>query len=221
MTFTRTAAPLLGLATLAALGLAAKPAAAQTTISFDNYPVPTDSYTILGSSYNQDGFTFTSTDSNLVVASGSSGYGDGETSLFDDQTNGTVTLTQSNGLPFSLNSLDIGSQANNALPGYLAANTLLTGTLLTGGTVTDTVTYSGAAKTFKFFNLVGLTSLTLTGQSTSSSGYGSSVPAFDNLVLNAPAAVPAAAPEPSAVAGLGVTALGLGGLLLRARRRRA
>lgn len=87
---TRTAAPLLGLATLTALGLAAAPASAQTTINFDNFTAQAQasggSY-YLGTTYSTQGFTFNSNGSNLFALAGSNPtFGDGEISLYNQSS---------------------------------------------------------------------------------------------------------------------------------------
>ncbi len=69
-----------------------------------------------------------------------------------------------------------------------------------GTAVTATETTNDPKGQFQTFVFTGLQSLTPQG----------GLPQFDNVVLNAPAASPA--PEPSQMAGLGFTVLGLGSL---------
>ena len=225
--FTRTAAPLLGLATLAALALAAQPAAAQTTISFDNLTAQADSNggsLYLGSSYSTQGFTFVSGSNGFFAESGADPvYGDGETSLYSN-LDGSTTLTQDNGMAFSLNAIDLGPFRGNSFnPTQFDGPVLFTGTQADGTTVTATETIddpNGQFQTIHFTGFDNLPSLTFQGNSSPGATTGSA-PQFDNVVLNAPATAPSAAPEPSQMAGLGVMALGLSGLLLRARKRKA
>ncbi len=99
-------------------------------------------------------------------------------------------------------------------------------TLLSGSVAYNS--FSGAA-----FTVQELLNGVVVGTATSNSSSGTlsfGGVAFDSLSLTTPAfgidnlAVtnsPSAAPEPSQLAGMGFTALGLGALLLRARRRKA
>ena len=203
------AAP-LGMAALAALGLAA-PAAAQTTLNF-NFLTPQAQATgskLLGTTYRLKGFTLTGPNG-LYAISGSGIKGDGETSLYSG--GGATTLTQDNGRAFSLSSIDLGALLGNVDSTFFAGPVTFTGTQVGGGkvTVTDTIMDpNGQFQTFTFTGLSNLTSLTFAGSG------GNSHPQFDNVVLT-----PSAAPEPSQLAGLGVTAFGVLGLLLKTRRRK-
>lgn len=225
--FTHTATPLLGLATLAALGLAASPASAQTTINFDNFTTQANIVGFqVGPSYSTQGFTLSSVGttvltlgSNLIALGSNSLGGDGETSLYSDS--GATKLSQDNGKTFSLNAIDLGPFAGNSLGTFYDGPILFTGTHADGSTVTATETTTG--KGFQKFNgftgFTDLTSVTFQGTYNILSKPNGSLAEFDNIVLNSPV-VASAAPEPSQMVGLGFAVLGLGGLFLRAYKRK-
>lgn len=210
-----TAKSALALAALAALGLAAAPARAQTTLNFDNFTASSaDGPQFIAPTYSDQGFTLTSGSAGFFALNGSDPtFGDGETSLYNSF--GATTLMQDSGAAFTLNAIDLGPLNGNSAGTTNDGPILFTGTRADGTTVTATETTTdpnGQFQTFTFSGFDNLTSLTFT----STDGPTSSQ--FDNVVLDQPAA-PSAAPEPSQVAALGFTALGLGGLLLRARKR--
>ena len=213
----RRPAGLLALIGLAALGLAAAPAHAQTTLSFDNFTAAAQAnggVAGVPSPYSTQGFTLTSPDG-FVAYDGSSFFGDGETSLYD-YGEGT-TLTQDSGQAFSLNAIDLGPAYGNSYGTKFDGPVLFTGTRADGTTVTATETMTSATfQTFTFSGFTDLSSLTFMGNYNSGSG---SLVQFDNIVLT-PADAPSAAPEPSQVAALGFTAFGVLALILRARKRK-
>ncbi len=214
--FTRNAAPLLGLATLAALGLAAAPASAQTTINFDQLKSGENVNTYYnGGSGSQgtgpgpsDGITFVN---GTALAFGTA---PSQPNLLFDRTHNTITADRVSGFDTSF-AFDYisNSQATASIPVTVSVFSGVdgTGTLLTSGTYADTpnplstslhetLTFSGTAE-----------SVVLNGTANHV--------AYDNLTFGAAPAA-SAAPEPSQMAGLGLTALGLGGLLLHARKRK-
>lgn len=214
--FTRTAASLLGLATLAALDLAAAPASAQTTINFDNFTAQAQAnggqYSV-GKTYSTQGFTFNSNGSGFTAYTGTGSLGDGETSLYDGRA-ATTTLTQDNGQTFSFNAIDIGPIFGNTFANNYDGPNLFTGTRADGTMVTATATTNSPSGHFQTFDFTGFTDLkSLTFASSTS---GNSIPQFDNIVLSSPAAVP----EASTTVSLGLLlALGLGGLAVSASRK--
>ena len=200
----------LVLATLAALA-AAVPAAAQTTLNFGSFTAGSAATgnQYVGTSYDTQGFTLAS-NVNFYAQNGSGPFGDGETSLYSNG-GGSTTLTQDNGHAFTLDAIDLGPYAGNNDGTFYGGPVTFLGTRVGGGTVTVTENVTSAAyQTFIFTGFTHLTSLTFLGSG------GSSRPLFDNVVLTPDAG---AAPEPPQAAGLGVTAFGILGLLLRARRR--
>lgn len=210
----------LVLAALAGLGLLAAPAAAQTTINFDSLtPLAQTSaakaaggMASMGTTYSAQGFTLTAPTGFSVFDGGSAAFGDGETSLYSGNA-GPTTLTQNGGGTFAFNGIDLGD-----VPAFTGTPdpVTFTGTKLGGAvvTVTDSAPTSGYQAFTNFAGFTGLTSLTFAPTGTTTGP-----PQFDNIKLTPSA--PGAAPEPSQDAGLALTALGLGGLLLRARKRRS
>lgn len=206
---------LCALLTLTPLGLAAAPAQAQTTINFDNLTAQANidgglsSFGPVYSTPFAQGFTFT-TDSTFAAIAGDSTGGDGETSLYANNSSFT-TLTQDNGQTFSFNAIDLGPFLGNTFGTALAGPTLFTGTRANGTTVTSTATTTTAGfQTFSFTGFTGLKSLTFApalGSGTASQ--------FDNVVVT-PDAAPV--PEASTTISLGLL-LALGGVAVVARKR--
>ena len=220
-------APLLGmatLATLAALGLSAKPVQAQTTINFDSLTAQSQAsgngYADLGSSYTIQGYTFATggpSPDDVFVLDGNGQFGDGETSLYGN-SNTPVTLTQQGGKAFSLTGIDLGPFAGNTPNSAMNGVETFTGTRADGTTVTDAVmTTSTQHQSFLFSNLTNLTSLSFVGDNGNGDG-GRGAAQFDNVKLNGAAPVP----EASTTASLGLMlCLGLGGRAVATRRKKA
>ena len=207
----------LGLAALAAL---AAPAAAQTTINFNSLTGQAQAgggLSPISSPYFNQGFTLISGSGQFFAIDGSSPtYGDGETSLYSNDAASTL-LTKTNGGTFTFNSIDLGHFPFGAAQTQNVDEPIrFIGTLVGGGTIKKTVDYSKGFgyKTFSFIGFTNLTSLTFAPvNGTLGNPY-----QFDNVGLDQSAS---AAPEPSQLAGLSVTAFGILGLLLRARRRKS
>jgi len=203
MSLTRTTAPLLGLAALAALALTGKPAAAQT-ITF--LGLTGENGDNISSPYTEGGFTVNFTTGQWHEAHA---FGNPIPSIYTAEESAVVDVTHSGGTVFTFSSVDFGN-ASAGSPTYT-----LTG-LRSGATV---FTSSGDFLTPYAFTTIGSpdsTSLIDDLKLTLNRGTTSSVN-IDNIALNSRVTT---VPEPSTVASLGLGAFGLGGLVLRARKRK-
>ncbi len=212
-------ARLCALLLLAPLGLAGAPAHAQTTISFQNLTAQANrdggisTFGPVYSTPSTQGFTFT-TDSSFAAIAGDSTGGDGETSLYANNSSFT-TLTQNNGQTFSFNAINLGPFLGNTFGSTLDGPTLFTGTRANGTTVTSTATTTGS--TYQTFTFTGFTNLkSLTFAPAPGSGTAS---VFNTVVLNSPNGA-APVPEASTTISLGLL-LALGGLAVAARRKKS
>jgi len=202
MSLTRTTAPLIGLAALAALAMTGNPVAADT-ITFKNLtgadeaPAPV--------SYSEGNFTvkFSQKDWSKLNSTGNPGP-----CVFTQNDGATIDVMRSDNTLFTFTSVD------------LALNGDSIGYTLTG--------QHGIAQVFKSNNILNETNgFTALGNPDSTSliddlkiefhNSTRSPLSLDNIVVQA--AVPSV-PEPSSIASLGLGALGLGGLVLRARKRK-
>lgn len=193
-------------------------AGAQTTLNFNNQPNPNNGSGYNGQSIlNDQGFSLTDTGpilGNLHSVSpdgGALGYNyTGSVALFNGSTDGAETLTQDNGDPFGIQSIDIANlllQSNT--PGGVTV--LFTGNVQGGGTVT---------KSFTHGNDDGLTTVTFDSSFANLTSFTINQTApynqFDNIVLSGPAS---STPEPGTFALCGaMSVLGVG--CLRRRRRK-
>ena len=196
-------APLLGLAALAVLALVGKPAAAQT-ITFSGLTGANGDK--LSSPYTEGGFTVNFTTGQWKEAHI---FGNPTPSIFTSDELAVVDVTHSGGTVFTFSSVDLGN-ANTGSPTYTLAG------LRSGMTI---FTSSGGFPTPNAFTTIGspdATSLIDDLKVTLNRGSTSSVN-IDNIALNARVTT---VPEPSTVASLGLGAFGLGGLVLRARKRK-
>lgn len=158
--------------------------------------------------YSEDGFIFTSSvsASNALTFWGTSNSGwTGSPALFSNYTFETAKLAATDGLAFTLDSIDVSELFPNQ--GASALNVVLRGLHADGTTTTTTLAMDGVfgMQTFvlgnAMSNVVSISWQTLTA-----------VAQFDNLVLQR-----VSVPEPSSLALLG---LGMAGLaLVRSRRR--
>lgn len=211
---TRRIAVLVGL--IGTLGLGSKVYAQETILDFSD--VPSGTLTV-SSPYTSQGFTLTSTSGGFVFNSPDTGNGASQTpgnNSFYAGANGlaafvpaTITLTRTNGNPFSLHSIDLAR--NFAFDP--APTTTFTGTQVGGSTVSATFTVTSPSppltfQTFNFTGFVNLTSVSWDQGVTSQEG----VHQFSNIHLATPV------PGPDAFAVLS-SALVVGGLFLRPRRR--
>lgn len=187
--------------------------AGATTIGFEGV-VPNTSSIVPVTPYTESGFTFTNlhnaTGSDGIFGSAASNSNGTATFVFCTYNNGCgtdvfVTLTAADASPFSLTSIDAGNWQAATTAGSID----LIGHLVSGGTVTTSIT---AGKTWETFAISGFHDLI------SVDFYGRAVyaVAIDNLELNA---TPSSnVPEPTSIALLG---LGLAGLVAGRRRKKA
>jgi hypothetical protein len=251
--FARTATPLLGMATLATLGLVAQPASAGTTLSGTyadsgagyNY---TNASSFLVDTTNDLIFGALPTDTNYNGNSEASGgsavpFTDGTTSV--DVTNTSEPTSAQNALLQIGNSWHTTYSLGTNASGYdLSSIVVTTGhqdlrvnqtydilistlanptlTSLTGGvgySYHPSTNNGGAAQTTvtEFGGGLLASGATQIEFLNTDGGFG----AYRELGVYGTASTPSAAPEPSQMAGMGFTVLGLGGLLLRARKRKA
>lgn len=211
------------LSLLALAGLVfVSPARAQTKLDFENLPNPTgsgQSNTLQGVTVSQNGFTVSATTGNIASitpdAMAQANY-TGSVSPYQANPNRLTILTQDNGNPFRINSIDLANLFTQAaVPGGFSVT--FTGDVQGGGTVTQTFTHlaDDSLTTFNFDNSFNnLTALEFTqGDNTTTHPY-----QFDNVVVNGPAAAPT--PEPGSLALLtGLCCAGSGAIAFRHRRR--
>jgi hypothetical protein len=138
------------------------------------------------------------------------GFGDpryaGENNLFDNNYQDTTTLTTIDGRPFAIQSIDLAEMYLGARPA--TEPTTFTGTLVGGGTVTQTFDVSNASfQTYLFSGgFSGLTSLSWTATT--------ETPQFANINVST-------VPEPATWAMMLVGFGGLGAMLRSAKRKLA
>ncbi|QEH35355.1 hypothetical protein OJF2_39060 [Aquisphaera giovannonii] len=201
---------------MALIGPAGGRARADTILDFSDVAPGT---LAVFSPYQSQGFTLTSTSGGFVFNSPDTGNGSSQ--IVGDNpyyagANGlaafapaTITLTRTDGGPFSLLSIDLARNfAFDAAP-----SVTFTGTLAGGGTVTQTFTVSTPSPPLVFqpFDFAGFTNLTSVSWDQGNGTQG--IHQFGNIHLGA------AVPEPPALA---LTALGIPVLLacrIRAGRR--
>ena len=208
MHLSRPRVPLLGLAAFAALVLAAHPASAQT-------------FTFTSGTYSADHLANDGTQGtafDAVTLSSVSG-----TVTF---TAGTPVVKAINGATFTVGPsyTSYGGSSYGPIP-YVGSETFTLGGVtktltfpysVTSNLIVDTLQFSGGNTTI--FNLGALGQVAVTPQSELlSSGSGSATGFFNASFLLTPAAVP----EPSSVLTFAVAALGIGGLMIAAKRKKS
>ncbi|MFG0243267.1 MAG: PEP-CTERM sorting domain-containing protein [Phycisphaerales bacterium JB054] len=188
---------------VAIAGLAFAGAAnAQVIMDFQDLESTGGSFTDVGTSYSANGFTVRQGDGEPFTLKSAhtdnATFYQGSTMLFNDTVDGVITLTQDNGNPFSMASIDIaGLFVGSGSPSFT-----FTGNLNGGGQVFANYAGGNAPQTFDFTGL-GFTNLDSLSWTQSSQ---TAFHQFDNITI---------VPAPGAFA-----LLGLGGLAA-ARRRRA
>ena len=199
---------LIAAASLASF-VAAVPATAQTVINFNGnanntYFVPSASSNgfVATENVNESGATPMGTN----VAIDGEGPSNGTVHLdswTNDGSHSIWTLTQANGNAFSLNAFDYATFTYYL--GDAATALTLTGTLLGGGTVSQTFApLAGAFQTFSVLpTFTGVTSVRF-----DAAGFHNRS-AYDNIVVNATAAVPEPASWALMILGFGVTGFAL------------
>jgi hypothetical protein len=223
MQVTRKTAPLLGLATLAALGLAAVPAAHAQTIVNSSFETPSVGNGGISSNPSGAGWTFTGSSG---VTGNNSGFTSGNANAPDGVQVAFLQSYSGPGYPAGSFSQSIsGFSAGTYTFSFLSSQRENYGTA-SNQTVNVTVdgnsvglfTPSPALTTYQSFITIptfltaGSHTLQFAGTVPANSGIDST--AFvDEVTVSA-------VPEPSSVAAFGFTGLGVAGLLLRARKRR-
>ena len=203
-----------GLAALALSGLAVSPAAAQTLITFDDV-TNNGSGSPLPAGYQGLNWTLSVLNTQLYSIN-PSGYQAGTISG-PNVIYGGGSITAPVGMSFTLSS------------GYFTAawddNLALTATGLQNGvtTFTKSVLLSATAPTLINFDFLNVDQVTFSAtggtQHAAYAGTGNQF-AADNLTFRDLPTPASAAPEPSQAAALGLTTLGVLGLVLRARRKK-
>lgn len=157
------------------------PVASAATIDFESLQHVDSDFALHGSTYSEDGFTIVSNDSQFGSRGTQQLLFTGSTALFNNRNGSITTLTQDNGGPFSVLSIDLAEL--NAVAGVPVA---FTGVLAGGGTVNQTFNLDNvfsSAQTFSFNASFGnLTSLSWIQAPNFHS--------FDNIVVN-PVPLPA------------------------------
>ncbi len=153
----------------------------------------------LGGSYTYNGFTFTHPETNFYAISSFDNdvwnmNGDGTDHFGWRSHGGDLTMTEANGGTFSLSSLEIGQLIYNGNGGTAT----ITGNLLGGGTLVESVTVAQNFTSVSLSNWNNLTSVVFSGPV--------SWMTMDNINTGI-SAVPA--PATLALMGLGLVGLGL------------
>ena len=187
------------------------------TINFDSLSQAGNSYRAFGSSLTFDGFVFTSSyqlgGPGLIVWQADTAFhpigGNPATSLMEYTAGHTTTIAREGGGAFALSGIDLANYG----PGSFSNTTFdvtFTGTKADSTTVTQTFTVnnptSGSLE-LQSFVFAGFTDL-IKVQMTQGVYFGGTAFQFNNLVVDAPAAVPELASVWFLVSG--VAALGVG-----------
>lgn len=207
---------------VAVMVIGARPAHAQTTLTFDANACSGTSAGSAGPTYIESGFmlSFTGpnpTDAYAYWCSGNVSY-PGSPAIFENWPGSVVTLTKVGGGTFTLTSIDLAPLYNPSVGIATAGSVLFTGDLFGGGTVTATQSWDAATgnPTFKtdafsnaWTNLVDVTF-------PQGNGHGPLFQ-FDNVVLNGGAE--SVVPEPATMTLFATGLVGLVGAGLRRRKK--
>ena len=231
---TRISTSLLGLATLAALGLAARPAAAQdtlyttqgdfftavfsdaainsvTTDTFNGLGDNASDFTYEGQSFTNDGLTFTTGGDLFVTAPAYAPttyqYGTEDVLVAAYDPSGTTKLS----IALPTDTLAIGFDLGDVDETVPFTVNLADGQSFSvqGGNPSGGFKYAGFVS-----NGPAITSLTVFEPNGTEGA-----PSYDNVTYGVGTPGPSPTPEPSGFVGLGIGLLGLGALAVKARRR--
>jgi hypothetical protein len=180
---------------LLAIGIQVNPAqASPTTLDFES--LGNSTYDTYISSYSQNGYDLTSSNGDLYKVGTANSYYSGSVALYAVpyyyyyyNTTATMTLKRADGKPFSLLSIDLSTVS------YYDPTVTFTGTLKTGGTVTQSfavTTYGSNVQTFQFTNFKNLTQVQWT------QSYYQDTYQWDNIVVDATTSTPIACSQPPA-----------------------
>ena len=200
--------------TLVALLALTGAAQAQTTLDFEALPNPSNGDNDQGVSITEDGFTLTDLAPDpfgfASIAPDGANFSlnyTGSVALLNNDIGGVTRLTQDNGNPFTLNSIDLANLFLQFVrPGGDSVD--FTGDVQGGGIVTQSFTLaaSNALQTFAFnASFTNLLSVSFTQDGLLNQ--------FDNIVVNGGTPVP----EPGSMALL--VGAGIGGVMLRRRKK--
>jgi hypothetical protein len=193
-------------------------AAQGTTINFSSLSQSGTGITTEGTSYTQQGFTFSGNSSTLAVWQASSSnlpaLSASDTSLFQYFAAATTTLTDAGNAAFTLNSIDL---APLIAGGSGTFTVTFVGTHADHTTVMQTFTVSdGTPAALQLFDLSGFSNVVSVSfaQGTNSGFFAAQDTAFqfDDVVLNAAAT---GTPEPGSLSLLAIGAAGLVTLALK------
>jgi hypothetical protein len=188
------------------------------TINFGSLSQSGSTFFSEGSSYTQQGFTFSSPDlytwekksPNLPSLNAA------DTSLFEFFADNTTSVTDKGNAPFTLDSVDLAPLIAGATGTF---DVTFTGTFADLSTVTQTFSVSDTDKlqTFDFSGFTNVVSVSFV-QGTNSGFFGSQKTAyqFDNLVIASPVS---SVPEPGSLP-LAITGVALAGFALYQKRKR-
>ena len=166
------------LVTLLAAAVVSTAASAQSlvVIDFESLTASNNGVNYVGDTYSEDGFELTS----LSPGVGLAAFGvfesrfTGSTSFFDDTADGVIRLREIGDASFDLLSINLAS-----LNGNVPLEVTFFGTMIGGGTVSQTFTLDGSPLVQQTFNFTGFSNLTKV-EWTQAPPYHQ----FDNIVIN-------------------------------------